>query len=698
MTVERLDVKVSRAAHFPRISAMGGLAMTYDPNQRFLTLVPGGSGIFYAIQADGQLLWYRHSGWATGAVTWAASGGRVIGSGWAQFVTVLAAADGQIFALRADGTLLWYRYILSDSNTGAGSWHPASGSVIGSGFNRFTRLIGGWDGVLYGLDANGDMYWYRYTAGNGTPGWGANTGAHIGSGWNKYQWLSADPDGVIFGVQRGGLLAWWRYIVTNTATGPGTWANSGKAVAIGAGWGDMAQKLMLSNTSGTIYAIELDTATVPGLDTSLAWYRLSNSDHIDTAGVSWANGGNKIIVGSGFTQERSAALQGYPSSLSVPQGGSLTVQVSTTFANYSASVLRLAAAGGAPTTVVPLTTYPGRFQALPAGYRSAGCGWTADFTVAPTSSWASGVYAARLSSPFGNQHDVVFVVRPQTPQNKIAVVLPTNTYNAYNTWAGHDQYTNGQDGVQRVVTLLRPSVSTTANATGFIDHTMYSDLQLLNWMSANNVQYDVYTDGDLDATGSTWLPSYKAVVLCSHPEYWTRTARQSVVAYLNGGGRVIATGGNSLYEQVTYSSDRNAVIYRTTTGDRALFENSGLFESDVIGLEYNPASYMDFYPYQVQSDHAFLAGTGLAVGSRFGASGYNGAASGWEVDWAVSGVTGLVVIAAGLNPNGGASVCYVPKPNNGWVFTTGSIAFNGAIASDAAIRQILTNVFAAAVL
>jgi hypothetical protein len=55
------------------------------------------------------------------------------------------------------------------------------------------------------------------------------------------------------------------------------------------------------------------------------------------------------------------------------------------------------------------------------------------------------------------------------------------------------------------------------------------------------------------------------------------------------------------------------------------------------------------------------------------------------------------VIASGLNPNGGADMCKVPKANNGWVFTTGSIAFNGAIPNDAAIRQILTNVFAAAV-
>lgn len=673
--------------------------MTYDPNQRFLTLVPGGNGVLYAIQADGHLLWYRNSGWTTGAPTWSNGGsGRVIGSDWAQFVTVLASADGQFFALRADGSLLWYRYILSDANTGAGSWHPASGSQIGSGFDRFTRMTGGWDGVLYGLDAAGDMYWYRYAADNGTNQWGANTGARIGSGWNTYSWLMADPAGVLYGVERTGALSWWRYVVSDTATGAGGWVNNGFGIQIGSGWGDVVQKQVLPNTSGTVYAVVLDTAETPGADGTLAWYRLNNAQNINTAGVSWANGGTGKVVGSGFTQQQSAALQGYPSSLSTPQGGSVGVQVSTSFTSYTASVVQLAPAAGAPTTVVPATSYPGRFQLLPDGYRSAGCGWSTDFTVSTRADWASGVYSARLTSPFGNTHDVVFVVRPQTPRNRIAVVLPTNTYNAYNTWGGHDQYTNGQADVQRVVTLLRPSDATTVGPTGVVDHTLYSDLLLLKWMAANGVQFDVYTDADLDATGSAWLPSYKAVVLCSHPEYWTALARQYVSDYLNGGGRVIATGGNSLYEQVAYSADRNAVVYRTPTGQRALFEDVGLYESDVIGLEYNPATFMSFHPYKVQNYHAFLDGTGLSVGSEFGASGYNVAASGWEVDWAVSGIAGLVVIAVGLNPNGGASMCYVPKPNNGWVFTTGSISFNGSIASDPAIDKILSNVFAAAVL
>ena len=678
---------------------MGTNTVAFDPNQRFLRVVPGGNGILYAIQADGVLYWYRHLGWQTGTSGWANNGtGLQIGAVWHQFTTVLAGSDGEFFAFHADGTLFWYRYILSNANTGAGSWHPASGSVIGSGFNGFTRIFGGFDNVLYCQDDDGKLFWYRYSAGNGTVGWANDgNGLQIGAGWKPFNSLWADPSGVVFGIHQDSTLYWWRRVVQNSSTGAGYWANGGNAIAVGNGWGSDSQITFWSNTSGVVYAINLDTSVTPGTDNTLIWYHLLNSQNIDTAGASWVNNGNGIQVGSGFTLQDSAALQGYPSAPSTPQGGSVGIKVSTTFPNYTATVLRLAPSASGTVTVMPAASHTGQFKPLPSGYRSAGCGWSTDFTLSIPTSWQSGVYSAHLQSPDGVPHDVVFYVRPAAPQHSVAVVIPTNTYNAYNTWGGHDQYTAGQGGVQRVITMMRPSTTTTTTGDGVISHTLFHDLFLLQWMTSQNIAFDCYTDLDIDATGPTWLPSYKAVVLLSHNEYWSETARQNLLNYLNGGGRAIVTGGNTLYERIAYTTDRGAVIFRTPTGVRDLFEDAGKPSSDVIGLEFNPASYMDFYPYQVQASHPFLNGTGLGVGGTFGATAYNGAASGWEIDQYAGTSPGTVVIASGLNPNGGGDMCQVPKPNNGWVFTTGSISFNGAIPNDTTIRQILTNVFAAAI-
>ena len=674
--------------------------MGYDAKQRFIALVPGGNGVIFAIQADGSLLWYQNTGWAGGSAAWAPASGSVIGTGWHEFTTVLAAGDGQLFGVKNDGTLLWYKLSSMNANTGAHSWAANSGTRIGSGFNRYTRLIGGWNGMFYALDASGDMYFYYYSAGNGSPNWANGRGTHIGSGFNQLIWLWADPDGVVFGVRQSAVLSWWHYRIANPTTGAGSWANGGNGIDIGDGWGDTTQRTAFSNTGGVVYTVQLDGSDNPGTDNVLAWYRLQNSQSVDTSGVSWANGGNAANVGSGWTYESFAALQGYPSAQSAPQGGSVGIQVSTTWPTYTATVVRAAPApaAGAPVTVIPAASHNGTLKTLPSTYRSTGCAWSTDFSVAVGAAWPSGIYGVQLVSPAGTEQDVMFVVRPSAPQNKIAVVVPTNTYNAYNSWGGHDQYTNGQSDTQRIVTTLRPSHATAFSATGAINHTLYSDLLLLTWMTANGIDYDVYTDLDVDTTGTTWMPAYKAVVLASHPEYWSQTARANLILYLAGGGRVVATGGNCIYEQVSYSTDRTAVVFRTTTGERNLFENVGEYESDILGIDYNPASYLDFFPYQVVSQHPFLDGTGLTYGDTFGAAGYNVAASGWEVDWATSGITGLVVIAEGLNPNGGGSMCYLPYASGGWVFSTGSISFNGSIGADAAIPVILGNVFAAAVL
>lgn len=674
--------------------------MAFDAKQRFLSFVPGANGVIFAIQADGALLWYQHTGWAGGTASWAPASGTTIGTGWHQFTTVLASGDGQLYGLRPDGTMLWYRLNSMNANTGAYSWASNSGAQIGSGFDAYARLIGGWNGVFFAIDFDGNLAYFYYAAGNGSATWANGNGTVIGNGFNLLTKAFADPNGVIYGVLQSASLSWWRYNVTNVNSGAGFWSNGGNGIEVGTDWGEASQTATFSNTSGVIYGVAVNLSVPLGTDNVLEWYRLNNSDAIDSAGVSWYNDGSPANVGTGWTNEPSGALQGYPSALSTAQGGSIGIQVSTTWPTYTASVLRLAPSStGSPVTVTAAASHTGTLKKLPGGYRSNGCGWSTDFSIATTTSWQSGVYAAQLTSPQGNVHNVMFVLTPSTPTNKIAFVVPTNTYTAYNSWDGHDQYTDGQDGVQRTVTMLRPARDTAISATGIINHTLYSDLLLMNWMTSAGIGYDVYTDLDVDGTGDTWMPEYKAVVLASHPEYWTETARENLNSYLNGAGRVISTGGNAIYEMVSYSSDGTAIIFRDTSGDRNFFTNYGEFESDLLGTDYNAATYLDFYPYQVQNDHAFLNGTGLSVGDTFGADGYNGPASGWEVDWAASGIPGLVVIAQGQNPNGGASMCYTPSnPGTGWVLATGSISFNGAVPVDPAIQTILTNAFAAAVL
>jgi hypothetical protein len=232
-----------------------------------------------------------------------------------------------------------------------------------------------------------------------------------------------------------------------------------------------------------------------------------------------------------------------------------------------------------------------------------------------------------------------------------------------------------------------------------INHTLYHDLFLLRWMTANNIAFDCYCDGDLDASG-TWLSSYKALVIGGHPEYWSANMRANILTYLSAGGILICPGGNAFYEVTTFANSGTALTW-SPINHRNLYSNNDEPEAEIIGANWNSAAYFTFSPFVVEdASHPLLAGTSLANGDLFGVTGYNGPASGWEENGPVvttEAVGTVTLLAQGDSQAGnGAAMVYIDRSANGggWVFSANAISFNGAIASDSSIQQILKNVFA----
>lgn len=650
----------------------------FDPQQRFIRLVGGGNGVIYAIQPNGDLLWYRHTGWQTAAATWASGSGRRIGTGWHQFRTVLGSTDGSLYGVRADGTVQYYRYQLADATTGAGSW--ISGGQIGDGFDRYPRLCG-FNGAVYGQNRDGDLFLHQYDPQLKT--WTVE-GRRIGTTFADCL-VQADTDGVIYAYRYGTIL-WYRY------TADGGWA-SGARFQVATGFRNHGLNDGVWFTGqGSMYVIAPDPAANQQTGI-LTQYRLTNykTAGIDTKAI-WINSGSGRKVGSGWTIQTRAALQGYANTPSVTQGGTARIAVSTGFSSITASLVRLAPNPGAPEVVSGPVKVTGGVQSLPTGYLVSGCKWADRLQLQIPGDCRPGLYAARLEGPHQLYRYVPFVVRPTYPTNRLAVLLPTFTYNAYNGWGGHNQYCTDWSG-RRPLTLRRPSTELNVDDPGFPDHTLYSDLLLMRWMAQQGLTFDCYDDADLHASDS-WLRHYRVLVLGSHPEYWSEAMRQHLVNYQAGGGRIIYAGGNGLYERVQVDSSRTTVTYRRSDGRRDVYTELGLPASQLLGTNYiNSGNYA---PYRVVRDHPLLADTGLVVGSRFGATGYNGAASGWEVD----GMRGLAgeaadyqVIAQGENSGGGAAMVFMEKPNGAMVFSASSISFAGALGSDQAMSTLLRNVF-----
>lgn len=93
---------------------------------------------------------------------------------------------------------------------------PTSGHHIGTGFaarfpprpdSNTPRVFSGAAGEFYGIEPNGNLYYYHYDHSKGS--WRNPVGELVGSGWNDFVYLSGDGAGSVYGLHTNGHL--YRY-------------------------------------------------------------------------------------------------------------------------------------------------------------------------------------------------------------------------------------------------------------------------------------------------------------------------------------------------------------------------------------------------------------------------------------------------------------------------------------------------------
>jgi hypothetical protein len=178
----------------------------------------------YTITPDGTLRWYRHDGRGRLAADW--TGPNIVGSGWESFTTVFGGGDGVSYGVRPNGDLLWYYH--DGRNQGGGQW--LGPSQVGTGWNGFTRVFAGDGGVIYGVTTDARLLWYRHLSRrDGGQGWLGPF--EVGTGWDGFTTMTAAPDGCVYGVQPDGTLLWYRHYGHDQ--GYPIWHGP---VAVGSGW------------------------------------------------------------------------------------------------------------------------------------------------------------------------------------------------------------------------------------------------------------------------------------------------------------------------------------------------------------------------------------------------------------------------------------------------------------------------------
>ena len=227
--------------------------------------------------------------------------------------------------------------------------------------------------------------------------------------------------------------------------------------------------------------------------------------------------------------------------------------------------------------------------------------------------WASGLYFLRASADDGRAGYAPFIVRPKRfgATSKVAVVLSTNTWQAYNFWdADGDGWGDSWyvSATNRRVDLRRPYLD-----FGVPFRFRDWDLDFIGWLNRTDRRVEFVSDDDLErfATAAALARAYDLIVFPGHAEYVTKRAYDLVEGYRNLGGNLLFLAANNFFWRV----DREGGHLRRVRVWREL----GRPEAALVGVQYIGSDYGGRQAGYVVAQGGWpFDGTGLKAGSVFG--------------------------------------------------------------------------------
>ena len=299
----------------------------------------------------------------------------------------------------------------------------------------------------------------------------------------------------------------------------------------------------------------------------------------------------------------------------------------------------------------------------------------------------SGLYFLRVTAGDGRVGYAPLILRPRAlGQHRVAVVLSTNTWQAYNYFDGNgdgwgDSWYVGPAGT-RAVDLRRPYLD-----FGIPLQFRDWDLSFISWLERTGKQVDFLSDDDLQRLGGgdALRRAYDLVVFPGHEEYVTGHVYDVVRRYRDLGGRLMFLSANNFFWKV----QREGQLLRRVAEWRTLSRP----EAALVGAQWSAGTIGGTQkPFVVQGAAAApwaFAGTGLRNGSAFGRYGI-------EIDSrSPASPPGTIVLARIPDAIGrrDAEMTYYETPAGARVFSAGAVNFAASI-RDPAVSRLIENVWA----
>src|SRR5688500_8746356 len=300
--------------------------------------------------------------------------------------------------------------------------------------------------------------------------------------------------------------------------------------------------------------------------------------------------------------------------------------------------------------------------------------------------WRSGLYFVRARADDGNVGYAPFILRPRAlGEHRVAVVLSTNTWQAYNF---HDADGDGW-GDSWYVSSSTPSVDVSRPFLDFGVPFRFRDwdLAFVAWLNRTGKQVDFLSDDDVEgaATGDRLRRAYDLVVFPGHAEYVTSRELEIVERYRELGGSLLFLSANNFFCRVRREG-RRLVRGR-------LWRDLGKPESALVGVQYVASDYGQRQgPFVVRGADAarwVFEGTGLENGSAFGRYGI-------ELDARTAasppGTTLLAEIKDLMGVGRSAEMTYYETDAGAKVFAAGVLNFAASI-DDPQVSRLVDNVW-----
>ena len=299
--------------------------------------------------------------------------------------------------------------------------------------------------------------------------------------------------------------------------------------------------------------------------------------------------------------------------------------------------------------------------------------------------WASGVYFARLEAPDGRLGYAPFVVGPRwIGRHRVAVVLPTLTWQAYNFRDDDgDGFADSWYAGKRLnsVRLGRPHLDRGV-PYGFRYH-----LGFLHWLAWTGRKVDYLSQLELERVSSaeTLARAYDLIVFAGHHEYVTAREYDLVEGYRDLGGNLLFLSANNFFWRVERI---DGVIVKSSR-----WRDLGRPEAGLVGVQYRTYQRAPRGSWIVRLSRArswLFAGTGLRPGSPFSRGGV-------EIDQITPasppGVQLVAEIPRLFGPGMSAQMTYYETPAGARVFAAGAFHLTRAITYDPVVWRVLENLW-----